>query len=144
MNFIWYIVSLLIFTFIFWAISELFKKGVWFLEPLAIILYVLLYSISIAAITAHFVLKAGYIWIYFLFSAFLCFNVNGRTILFRDEELRLPARLIIDSSSVLFYIITVFLLYKSKITDYFVFVVGVLIIALIFGLISKVFRRNNV
>ena len=141
MNFIWYIVSLLIFTFIFWAISELFKKRIWFLELLAIILYVLLCSIGIAAITAHFVLKASHIWIYFLFSAFLCFNVNGRTILFRDEEFRLPARLIIDSLSVLFYVITVFLLYKSNLTDYFV--VGVLIIALIFGLISKVFRRNN-
>jgi len=141
MNFIWYIVSLLIFTFIFWAISELFKKRIWFLELLAIILYVLLCSIGIAAITAHFVLKASHIWIYFLFSAFLCFNVNGRTILFRDEEFRLPARLIIDSLSVLFYVITVFLLYKSNLTDYFV--VDVLIIALIFGLISKVFRRNN-
>jgi hypothetical protein len=138
MHFVWFIASLLVYTLLFFGISKLSRNGTGFTDLLAIVLFVPLYSIGVAALTSRYALSVSYSWVYFLIGAVLCFNVNGVTVLFRDEAIRPRGHLVITFSSVLSYIIAALFMYKSGGTITVNLII--LVIVLIFGFIAKLSR----
>ena len=138
MHFVWFIVSLLVYTILFFVISDLSRNGTWFTDLLAMILFVPLYSVGVAALTSRHAFHASHSWIYFLIGAILCFSVNGTTMLFRRRTIKPPARFITIYPSVLSYIIAVLLMYRSggAITVNLI----ILVIVLIFGFITNLAR----
>ena len=138
MHFVWFIVSLLVYTLLFFVISELSRNGTWFTDFLAMVLFVPLYSAGVAALTSRYAFNVSHSWIYFLIGTILCLNVNGITILFRSRKIKSSARFIIIYSSVLSYIIASLLMYKSGVT--IAVNLGILVIILIFGFITKLSR----
>jgi hypothetical protein len=138
MHFVWFIVSLFVYTLLFFAISKLSRNGTWFTDLLAMVLFVPLYSVGVAALTSRYALNVSHSWIYFLIGAILCFNVNGITILFKSRTIKKPARFIIIYSSVLSYIIAVLLMYRSGGTITVNLII--LVIVLILGFITKLSR----
>jgi len=138
MHFVWFVASLLVYTVLFFALSKLSKNGTWFTDLLAMVLFVPLYSAGVAALTSRYAFNVSHSWIYFLTGAILCLNVNGTTILFRRITIKSPARFFIIFSSVLSYFIAALLMYKSGGT--IAVNLGVLVVALIFGFITKLSR----
>ena len=138
MHSVLFIASLLVYTLLFFGISELSKNGTWFTDFLAMVLFVPLYSAGVAALTSRYAFNVSHSWIYFLTGAILCLNVNGTTTLFRSRTTKSPARFIIVFSSVLSYIIAALLVYKNGGT--IAVNLSVLVIVLIFGFITKLSR----
>ncbi len=107
MNFILFLLSIIIATALFWAVCSIFGSKYPF-DMIVLFINTLVYGIALAYVVTYFSKSAEYRWLYYVFGGFIALSGNWVNLLSSRGEVKMHASAIFSLITLIIYVISIF------------------------------------